>query len=77
MNQNEYEEMFKENAPAEAATSDQSKGNLESTPLTHDNTDDIARAIEVLSSMVIWHPKAYDLIWHLAKLAEILKGVQE
>ena len=70
-------EEIKKDAPAEAGTSDQSKGNLNSTPLENDNTVDVAQAIEALASLVIWHPKAYDFIYHLTKMAEILKGGSE
>ena len=76
MNQQEYEEMFKETLP-EAATPEQGvKENHAGKPSNNDNTEQIANAISVVASMAIFHSQAYDILWHLMKIADILKGVE-
>lgn len=89
MNQNEYEEMFRENenAPAEAATSNQSTTqkvseqgkNTTSEPKTP-LFDQRAVAVRIMlkladvSAECIKHERFYDIVWHLSQIANILEG---
>lgn len=89
MNQNEYEEMFREeeNAPAEAATSYQSE-NQKVPEQNHDTTiaskpsmfDEklmaklISDALADASAYAFRHPRFYDIAWHLEQIRKILEG---
>jgi len=73
MNQIEYEEMFKENAPSEAATPEQGK-KVSSKPSIHDNTPELINAIKVLASMAIMNKRSDQLMWRLRSIIEVLQG---
>ena len=69
MTQLEYEEMFKENPPSEAATPEQGK----TVDDIHDNTPEIIDAIQWLAYIAILNPKSEKIMWRLRSIIEALQ----
>lgn len=73
MTQQEYEEMFKENAPSEAATPEQGQ-NKNEIPSIHDNTSELIEAIQWLAYEAILNPRSEKIMWRLRSIIEVLQG---
>lgn len=85
MNQNEYEEMFREeeNAPAEAATSTEAKNQKvpeqnqfisEQDCCPADLKERIYMGLANAAFDAIRHPRFYDIAWYLEQIRKILEG---